>query len=150
MEGEDSQGGERVLMPKNADGTLARIDPARCTGCGMCVAACPAGSVAVVDGKARVESETCTGCGLCEEACPEAAIQLVRRSERMPAPQGRASDIRRRKPLAADGGAAYRSSVVGPLVRPWPWRGAALQIALARGGMNTGWGTRRRRRGRGP
>lgn len=136
-------------MPGSAGRTTAWVDTARCTGCGTCVDACPAGAVALVGGKARVDSETCTGCGLCEEACPQAAIQLVIRSERMPVPQGRASDARRRMPLAAEAGAANRPSLMGPLVRRWPSRGAGPQTALARGGMNRGWGRRRRRRGGG-
>lgn len=93
-------------MPASARRTTAWVDTARCAGSGTCVDACPAGAVALVGGRARVDGENCTGCGLCEETCPQAAIQLVVRPERMPVPQGRASDARRRMPLAAEAGAA--------------------------------------------
>jgi len=50
-------------------------DPARCTGHGACVAACPFGARALQDSKAQLVSP-CFGCGLCVDACPERAIAL--------------------------------------------------------------------------
>ncbi len=46
-----------------------------CTGCGLCVPACPFGSIAMVDGLAVID-ETCTLCGACESSCPYEAIVL--------------------------------------------------------------------------
>jgi len=57
---------------------VARADPARCTGYGACVQACPFGAWALVDGRARVAG-TCFGCGMCAAACPEGAIEMVKR-----------------------------------------------------------------------
>ena len=46
-----------------------------CTGCGTCVAVCPAGAVALVETPGgflspQVDSERCSRCGICERACP--------------------------------------------------------------------------------
>ena len=53
---------------------IAWADSARCTGCGACVEVCPAGAIALADGKALVDEAKCTGCRVCIEACPEEAI----------------------------------------------------------------------------
>jgi len=54
---------------------LAITDLARCTGHGACVAACPFGARAVVDGKAKMVS-ACFGCGMCARVCPEGAVVI--------------------------------------------------------------------------
>lgn len=56
------------------------MDPARCLGCGACVAACPErGQVlGVVEGVAELIGPShCIGHGACKEACPRDAITLV-------------------------------------------------------------------------
>ena len=62
---------------------LPRIDPARCTGCGWCVAVCPPHvlSLQVVAWRKRsvLEDEAgCTGCSKCEPRCPFGAIRMER------------------------------------------------------------------------
>jgi thioredoxin reductase/NAD-dependent dihydropyrimidine dehydrogenase PreA subunit len=54
------------------------VDPARCIGCGACVAACPEGDVlGVVGGTATIiNGLRCVGHGRCEEACPVGAIEV--------------------------------------------------------------------------
>ena len=54
---------------------LPEIDEAICDGCGDCVAACHAGAVSIVGGKAAVaQPEVCDYCTDCEAACPLEAI----------------------------------------------------------------------------
>jgi len=51
------------------------IDLSRCTGCALCVKACPAGALAMHAGGAYVvRPEACQYTGLCEQICPEQAI----------------------------------------------------------------------------
>ena len=54
---------------------LPLIDPARCTGCGVCEQLCPTNAVAVRAHQAIiVRPQACTYCDLCETYCPEGAI----------------------------------------------------------------------------
>lgn len=62
---------------------LPEIDPARCTGCGWCVAACPPHvlSLHVLDGRKTStldDAAGCTGCALCFVRCPFDAIKMKR------------------------------------------------------------------------
>jgi len=61
----------------------ARIEirPEVCTGCGVCVSACPFGAISLVDGIATV-SDACTLCGACEASCPFSAIIIRRDKEK--------------------------------------------------------------------
>ena len=63
------------------------IDPARCIGCGSCVAACPEQPMhqvlGLVGGRAELVSPAdCIGHGACKTACPTEAITLVFGTER--------------------------------------------------------------------
>jgi electron transfer flavoprotein alpha subunit/NAD-dependent dihydropyrimidine dehydrogenase PreA subunit len=46
-----------------------------CTGCGVCVSACPFGAITLVAGKAQI-GDACRVCGACEPACPVKAITI--------------------------------------------------------------------------
>ena len=52
----------------------AWIDPARCSGCQICINQCPYGAIEVVDHDGRTVSQVnevlCKGCGTCAAACP--------------------------------------------------------------------------------
>ncbi len=58
-------------------GERARVDAARCTGCGLCEARCRFGAIAVKDGRARVDELACEGCGVCRLVCPADAVELI-------------------------------------------------------------------------
>ena len=65
-----------ALIPKGYG--EPRYDPERCTGCGACYRACPAGNIELADaGGERTLSHfhsRCVGCRSCETACPEEAL----------------------------------------------------------------------------
>jgi len=60
-----------------------------CTGCGVCVRACPFGAIEVVEGKARI-GDACTLCTVCVRSCPFHAIVI----ERPPVPVERFADYK--------------------------------------------------------
>ena len=56
------------------------IDEEKCNGCGLCAAACHAGAIGMVNGKARLLREDyCDGLGDCLPACPAGAISFEER-----------------------------------------------------------------------
>jgi len=54
----------------------AEVDTEKCTGCGLCVDACPVEAIRLDDGVALVDKEACTECGLCVDECPNEAISM--------------------------------------------------------------------------
>ena len=55
---------------------IPEIDLEKCNGCGDCVELCPAGIVALVNGKsAIVKPEDCNYCTDCEAICLSGAIR---------------------------------------------------------------------------
>jgi len=54
---------------------IAMVDEELCSGCGLCVVACPFKAMELVDGVARVNETVCKGCGLCSATCRSGAVQ---------------------------------------------------------------------------
>lgn len=63
-----------------------KVNPSVCTGCEICVTACPFAAVDMVNDK-PVFNDKCTFCGACEKACPVSAI-TIEKAARAPAPEG--------------------------------------------------------------
>jgi len=54
------------------------IDEDECSGCGICVDACPDSVLELVEDVAQpVNEDDCTGCGTCMEECPMGAITEI-------------------------------------------------------------------------
>lgn len=57
------------------DAPLPNLDPARCTGCGDCVAVCPTDCLEMAGAVPWLPRPgACIGCGACEFVCPTAAV----------------------------------------------------------------------------
>ena len=53
-----------------------QADPDLCTGCGSCIAQCPASALSMGDRIPHVDQDKCIVCFCCQEVCPEKAISL--------------------------------------------------------------------------
>ncbi len=56
---------------------MIRVDLERCTGCGVCADACPAGAIRIRDGHAAIDEHLCRQCENCVSACPQGALSSV-------------------------------------------------------------------------
>ena len=52
-----------------------------CVGLGDCRKACKFDAIVIENGVARIDPNRCTGCGMCEAACPRQIIHLLPRSQ---------------------------------------------------------------------
>ena len=56
--------------------TVAKVRNSHCSGCEMCVTACPYNAIHLENGKAVVNEVLCEGCGSCSATCLRAAIEV--------------------------------------------------------------------------
>lgn len=61
--------GDKIIM-------AAKVDTDKCTGCGLCVKACPVEAIRLESEKAKVDEDTCVDCGVCASECPNEAIRV--------------------------------------------------------------------------
>ncbi len=54
--------------------SLIQVDQSKCTRCGLCVADCPTGVIAMHDGPQAQPERHCIACGHCVAVCPHGAL----------------------------------------------------------------------------
>jgi 2-oxoglutarate ferredoxin oxidoreductase subunit delta len=75
---------ERMHIPRYDDPAeieygIVAFDEEKCSGCGLCVKACPADTLELVNQKAGMKKlPECVACGDCIAICPDDAITLQR------------------------------------------------------------------------
>jgi MinD superfamily P-loop ATPase len=73
---------ELVLEPTQEEahdfigGSIARVDPSICTGCGTCTEICRFEAVAKNGDRYRIDELACEGCAACVYQCPVEAIEM--------------------------------------------------------------------------
>ena len=60
---------------------LIKVIQDKCTGCTLCVKACPFAAITMAHKKAVIDLDKCTLCGACVEACKFSAIVLKKQSK---------------------------------------------------------------------
>ncbi len=54
-----------------------QIDESRCTGCVLCMKACPTKAIRVKDGRVAKAQGVCIDCGECVRVCPQGAVKAL-------------------------------------------------------------------------
>lgn len=68
---------------------VAKAEPDKCKGCGICVERCQMEALSLEDDKVVLDRDRCIGCGLCVTTCPTGCLSLERKpdQEQKPVPR---------------------------------------------------------------
>ena len=67
-----------LTVRKMMNHRIAKIDRAKCIGCGACISICPVHAIQMMSGwYCFVRADQCIGCGKCVELCHRKAPKLV-------------------------------------------------------------------------
>ncbi len=67
----------RIRQLEGSEGAISvKVDVEKCTGCGICVEACPVDAIRLDNDVAVIDEAACTVCGVCVDECPNDAIRL--------------------------------------------------------------------------
>ena len=91
------------------------FNESKCAGCGACAKACPAGAVALREGRPATDRTKCTGCGACAAACLPGARALA--GERAD-PDALMRRIERARPFFEPSGGGVTFSGGEPMLYP--------------------------------
>ncbi len=58
------------------EGVYAKVNPEKCTKCGVCVRSCFYDAITLTKVGAVINANKCDGCGMCVEVCPEDAATM--------------------------------------------------------------------------
>ncbi len=73
---------ERIHIPRYDDTAeieygIVTFDEEKCSGCGICVKACPADTLELMDKKSKMKTPNeCMACSVCTAICPDDAITM--------------------------------------------------------------------------
>lgn len=106
------------------------FDPAKCTGCGECVSACPRGANRIAGGRAVFDRELCARCGACAQVCLGQARELSGR--RWPLSE-LVAELEKDRPFYEESGGGVTLSGGEAMAQPMEYVEALMRALFERG-----------------